>query len=105
MVSFGLDLPAILNHTLQVSHVTSNTAVIESLMSEFSEVFKEELGVLKGNEATIELQPTAQPKIRPVPFVLKEKVETLLKAQVDQGKLRPVDKAEWATPNCSSAKK
>ena len=25
-------------------------------------------------------------------------IETLLKAQVDQGELRPVDKAEWATP-------
>ena len=70
-------------------------------MSEFSAVFKEELGVLKGIEATIELQPTARPRFcknRPVPFALKEKVETLLKAQVDQGELRPVDKAEWATP-------
>ena len=28
MVSFGLNLPTILNHTLQVSHVTSNTTVI-----------------------------------------------------------------------------
>ena len=61
MVSFRLDLSTILNHTLQVSHVTSNTAVIESLMSEFSELFKEELGVLKGIEATVKLQPTAQP--------------------------------------------
>ena len=57
MVSFGLNLPTILNHTLQVSHVTSNTTVIQSLMSEFSVVFKEELGMLKGIEATIELQP------------------------------------------------
>ena len=32
------------------------------------------------------------------PFELKEKVETLLKAQVDQGELWPVDKAEWAIP-------
>ena len=55
--------------------------------------------MLKGNEATIELQPTAQPRFcknQPVPFA---KVETLLKAQVDQVELRPVDKAEWATPN------
>ena len=54
--------------------------------------------MLKGIEATIELQPTAQPcfcKNQPVPFA---KVETLLKAQVDQGELWPVDKAEWATP-------
>ena len=37
-------------------------------------------------------------KNRPVPFALKEKFETLLKAQVDQGELQPVDKAEWTTP-------
>ena len=100
MVSFGLDLPTMLTQTLQVCHVTSNTAVIESLKSEFSDVFKEELGVLHGIEATIELKPTAVPRFcknRPVPFALKEKIETLLRSQVDQGELRPVDKSEWVT--------
>ena len=82
----------------------SNTTVIQliqSLMSEFSELFKEVLGVMKGIEATIELQPTAQPRFCrnwPVPFALKEKVETLLKAQMDQIKLQPVDKVKWTTP-------
>ena len=50
----------ILNHTLQVSHVTSNTTVIHSLMSEFSEVFEEELGVLKG---TLQLNYNQQPSL------------------------------------------
>ena len=59
MVSFGLNLSTILNQTLQVSHVTSNTTVIQSHLSEFSDVFKEELGVLKGIKAIIVLQPTA----------------------------------------------
>ena len=101
MIAFGLDLPTILHQTLQVCQVSSDTTVIESLMGEFTDLFKEELGVLQGIEATIELKPTAMPRFcknRPVPFALKEKVETLLKAQVDQGELRPVDKSEWATP-------
>ena len=90
------------NTTLQVCHVTSNTAVIESVKSGFSDAFKEELGVgvLWGIKATIELKPTAMPcfcKNRPIPFALKEKVEILLKAQVDQGESCPVDKSEWAT--------
>ena len=69
-------------------------------MSEFSKVFQEQLGVLKGIKVILELQPTAQPcfcKNRLVTFALKEKVKILLKAQVDQGELRPVDKGEWAT--------
>ena len=101
MIAFGLDLPTILHQTLQVCQVSSDTTGIESLMGEFTDLFKEELGVLQGIEATIELKPTAMPRFcknRPVPFALKEKVETLLKAQVDQGELRPVDKSEWATP-------
>ena len=101
MIAFGLDLPTILNQTLQVCQVSSDATIVESLMSEFSDLFKEELGVLQGIEATIELKPTAMPRFcknRPVPFALKEKVESLLKAQVDQEELRPVDKSEWATP-------
>ena len=39
----------------------SNIAVIESLMSEFSKLFKEELDVLKEIKPTIKLQLTAQP--------------------------------------------
>ena len=61
MVSFGLDLPTLLRQTLQVCYTTNGTTVTESLMSEFSDVFKEELGVLRGIEATIEVEPTAQP--------------------------------------------
>ena len=47
------------------------------------------------------MEPTAQPRFcrnRPVPFALREKVEKLLKTQVEQGELRPVDRSEWATP-------
>lgn len=76
MVSFGLDLPTMLTQTLQVCHVTSNTAVIESLKSEFSDVFKEELGVLRGIEATIELKLIAIPrfvKIVQYPLLLRRK--------------------------------
>ena len=101
MVSFGLDLPTIFKQTLQVCHAISSNTVIESFVSEFRDVFKEELGILQGIEATIELNPTAVPRFcknRPVPFALKEKVETLLKAQVAQGELRPVDRSDWATP-------
>ena len=47
-------------------------------MEEFAEVFQDELGVLRGIEATVAINESAinhLHKARPVPFALKEKVE------------------------------
>ena len=98
MVSFGLDLPILLRQTLQVCYTTSGTTVTESLMSDFSDVFKEELGILHGIEATGTNCPTSILQKSTSTFCLKRKVEKLLKTQVEQGELRPVDRSDWATP-------
>ena len=50
----------------------------ESLQQEFPSVFKEELGLMVGMEAEIELKEGAKPKFCkscPIPFALHEKVE------------------------------
>ena len=50
-------------------------------MEQFAEVFQDELGVLRGIEATVAINKSAIPhfyKARPVPFALKEKVERQL---------------------------
>ena len=73
----------------------------ESLLKDFADVFKEELGLLRGIEAKITVNPAAIPKFhrhRPVPFVLKEKVEASFNAQVSKGELIPVEQSEWAAP-------
>ena len=60
------------------------------LCNEYSEVFKDELGVLRDIEATITVEEQATPKFhryRPVPFGVKEKVEKTLQAQVTEGEL------------------
>ena len=78
-----------------------NMVNVESIREEFPEVFKEELGMLKGLEAEIELQPGVSSKIckpRPVPFSLRSQVEQTLKQQIDDGELLPVDRSDWATP-------
>ena len=70
-------------------------------MTEFVDVFKDELGILKSIEATATVQESATPRFHkpwPVPFVLKEKVEQQLDKQVEEGELIPVDKSEWAAP-------
>ena len=66
---------------------------------EFAEVFKDELRLLKGIQASVTVDkaaPSQFHKPRPVPFALKEKVEQQLDKQVEDGKLIPVDKSEWA---------
>ena len=72
-----------------------------SLLEEFAEVFRDELGVLKYIEATVNIHESATPrfhKARPVPVVLKEKVEKQLQQQVQEMELMPVDSSDWATP-------
>ena len=68
-------------------------------ISEFPEVTKEGLGLLKGIQADIELEASAQPKFcksRPIPFALKEQVEQLIRQQVEDGELEPVESSDWA---------
>ena len=100
---YGVDLPTLLHQTLQGCHTVSSMTGLESLMSEFSDVFREESGNLHGIEATINVEPNTKPcfyKQWPVPFTLREKVETLLKSQVEQGELCLVDRSDWVTPHC-----
>ena len=73
----------------------------ESLQQEFLSVFKEELGLLVGMEAEIELKEDAKPKFcksRPIPFALCEKVEEAIRQQVADGELEPVDQSVWVVP-------
>ena len=66
-------------------------------MEEFAEVFRDELGVLRGIKATVAINESAAPhfhKARPVPFALKEKVERQLQQQVQEGELVPVDRSD-----------
>ena len=70
---------------------------IQSLKEEFADVFKEELGLLVGIEAEIELKEDTSSKFckpRPIPFALRSQVEEELQKQVADGELQPVDQSE-----------
>ena len=78
-----------------------NALNIDSIKEEFPDVFKEELGMLKGIEVEIELQQGVSPKFcksRPIPFSLRSQVEQTLQQQVADGELVPVDQSDWPTP-------
>lgn len=75
------------------------SAGLESVLSEFKEVFQEELGTFKGFEAKIEVDPNATPrycKARTVPYAMRQRVEEELNRLVAEGTLEPVEYSEWA---------
>jgi len=58
-----------------------NLVTTGSLFKDFTDVFKDELGLLRGTEAKIIVDPIA-------PFALKEKVEASLSTQVSAGEFK-----------------
>ena len=59
-----------------------------TLKKEFPDVFNEELGLLQGIEAVINLKEGSKPrfyKSRPFPFALHEQVEQAIQKQVSDG--------------------
>ena len=91
----------------QVHQMSEDTMATE-IMTEFADVFKDELGILKGIEAAITVQEFAPPqfrKPRPVPFALRDKVEKQIDKQVEEGELIPIEKSEWAAPIVVVSKK
>ena len=100
MALLNFDLISLMTQATAI-HQTTADVVKNDLMEEFAEVFQNELGVLRGIEATVAVNESAAPrfhKARPVPFALKEKVERQLQQQVLEGELVPVDRSDWATP-------
>ena len=74
---------------------------LQTVLDKYPDVFKDDLGTVKGMKATIHIDPEATPlfhKARPVPFALKEKVEAELERLQQQGTIEPVQFSEWAAP-------
>ena len=74
---------------------------LQDILDVNSSVFSPELGTLKDATATIQLDPSAQPrfcKARTVPYALKGKIEKELDRLVKQGVIEPISFSEWAAP-------
>ena len=70
------------------------------MLDHHQEVFKAELGTLKGYEAKILVDPDARPrfhKVRPVPYTIKGKVEEELDC-LQKEVIEPIQFADWAAP-------
>ena len=67
----------------------------------YSDVFKDELGCLKGMPVKLLVHENAKPKFfkpRPVPILLKDKVTKELEDLQAKGIISPVQSSPWAAP-------
>lgn len=74
---------------------------IADVLEVHSEVFKDELGTLRDIKATILVDPEVRPKFyksRPLPFVMKARVDAELDRLEKAKIITPVKHSEWAAP-------
>ncbi len=74
---------------------------VEDLLERHSEVFKPELGTVRGMKAKLFVDPEARPqfcKARSVPYALRPKVEAELERLEKEDIIVPVKVSDWATP-------
>ncbi len=85
---------------LPVYSLTKNPS-LDEVLKKYSDIFKEDLGCLKGDKIKLFIDSTVKPKFfKPltVPFVLRGKVETALQKLQDQGIISEVQFSTWAAP-------
>ena len=74
---------------------------LNEVLEKHSAVFTEQLGCLKGDEVQLNVNSEACPKFfkpRPVPFVLREKLEAELQRLVASNVISSVQVSKWAAP-------
>ncbi|KAI4896177.1 hypothetical protein NFI96_020575 [Prochilodus magdalenae] len=74
---------------------------LDEVLEKHAEVFKEELGQLRGPKAKIQVDSEAQPRFykpRPIPYAVKPLVEQELQRLVEEQIIQPVQISDWAAP-------
>lgn len=87
----------------EIKHVSEmhEPKSIEEVLKLHSEVFKDELGTLRGIKARILVNPEVNPKFcksRPLPFAMKARVDAELDRLEKAGIITSVKHSEWAAP-------
>ncbi|XP_018398448.1 PREDICTED: uncharacterized protein K02A2.6-like [Cyphomyrmex costatus] len=79
----------------------SNELSLDKLLKEYSDVFDQPIGTIKGFKAKLMLKEDAIPrffKSRPVPFALQNKVDKGLEKMEKSGVINRIETSEWASP-------
>ena len=97
----NIDWSAVLKVSAKMKSIDKNEMFLESIYTEFSSLFQEDMGSFNGPKVKLYYDVNAQPKFykaRPVPYAYKPLVEKELDRLVSEGVLEPVQFSEWATP-------
>uniref|UniRef100_A0A8C6MDI2 ribonuclease H n=1 Tax=Nothobranchius furzeri TaxID=105023 RepID=A0A8C6MDI2_NOTFU len=85
----------------KIKQVKAETQDLQEVLARHEEVFKEELGMLKGTKATIRVSANACPKYyrpRSVPYAMKTKVGKEIERLSKNDIIKPVKYSEWGVP-------
>ena len=88
-------------HSLGVANVQTTSLTLNSVLEKYSDVFKKELGTLKGFKAKLNLKPNSKPQCcrpRQVPYALKEAVDRELTHLENTGVIERIPRSAWAAP-------
>ena len=80
---------------------TSASDRLDKLKERYKDIFKTDLGCLRGVQGSLNLVQDATPKFmkaRPVPYALRPKIDVELERMEAEGIISPVSWSEWATP-------
>lgn len=86
---------------LDWSRVNYVSFPVEQLCEKYAEVFRGEMGVVKGVKAKIQLSEKSVPKFckaRPVPYALTEGVDKHLTELEKLRLITPIEYSEWVAP-------
>ncbi|XP_054283452.1 uncharacterized protein K02A2.6-like [Macrosteles quadrilineatus] len=81
--------------------IQENSCDLSKILTEFSDVFKKEIGCIPNEKVHLSLQEGCKPifiKPRQVPYSLKGKVEDELNRLENAGIITKVNNAQWGTP-------
>lgn len=89
-------------------NLVGHSGKLEEVLDRHTAVFDGSLGCLQGMKVTLAVDDTAKPKFfkpRPVPFLMKTKVEEELDRLTRLGIISPVQHSPWAAPIVPVTKK
>ena len=80
---------------------TLGSLTLQGLLDQHVNVFRDELGTIRGVTAKLHVDPQARPRFyrpRPVPYAMRQKVELELERLERAGVIEPVQFSDWAAP-------
>ena len=98
---FGRNWMEVIRLDWKAINVVINHNHLQGILDKHPELFRNELGQLKGTSAKIFVDPEARPRFfkpRPISYFLRQKVDKELQRLQQEGIVMPVQFSDWATP-------